>query len=59
MYFGPYAPGSACDCSTVVYSLISACGRCQGRNFISCVIVNNFNADNQLLSSSIVGLNGV
>jgi len=35
-YTGPFANQvNACECSTVVYSLVSACGLCQGDIFIS------------------------
>ncbi|KAJ7444912.1 hypothetical protein FB451DRAFT_74078 [Mycena latifolia] len=35
-YTGPILSGATlCRCSTVTYSLISACGACQGRKFIS------------------------
>ena len=35
VYLGPDAAyATACRCSTVYYSLLSACGSCQGRNFV-------------------------
>jgi hypothetical protein len=35
-YIGPSpANATTCQCSTVTYSLVSACGGCQERNFLS------------------------
>ncbi len=35
-YLGPtVAEADECRCSSVTYSLISACGGCQGRNFVN------------------------
>ncbi|KAF8077811.1 hypothetical protein FPV67DRAFT_14510 [Lyophyllum atratum] len=47
-YFGPaFAEADICSCNVVIYSLVSACGGCQGRNFINwanwtlnCVAIN-------------------
>jgi hypothetical protein len=40
VYTGPTGPSDEddlCKCNTVVYSLMSACGACQGSNWFSCV----------------------
>ncbi|KAH9961981.1 hypothetical protein BC827DRAFT_1383744 [Russula dissimulans] len=35
-YFGPlYGESTSCQCNTVVYSLVSACGACQGSTWIT------------------------
>lgn len=40
-YTGPSVAGTTnlCKCNTVVYSLVSACGGCQGGEWIQCVTV--------------------
>ena len=38
VYFGPSGIDNAnlCECSTVGYSLYSACGACQGQEWVTC-----------------------
>ena len=39
-YIGPYVDeANGCECNTVTYSLVSACGDCQNRTFERCVIL--------------------
>ena len=30
-------PANGCNCNTVLYSMLAACGTCQGESYISCV----------------------
>ena len=43
-YTGPinFGPVVLCECNTVVYSLLSACGACQGGKWITCDHIGSF-----------------
>ena len=52
VYLGP-TPGAAngCRCSSVFYSLISACASCQSDQFLKCVHLAIFNTTDQITSN--------
>lgn len=42
-YIGPLEGfATACSCSSVTYSMVSACGACQGQGFDTCVVTVSF-----------------